>query len=116
VCCPTAELAEADGEYALKVALAGFDPKDISVTATPHEILIKAAHEHEKSGGDDKASVRWSEFRSNSVFRRVALPDAVDVSKIAASLKNGLLELTAPKVAGSAGAEKPRKVKLSTPS
>lgn len=112
-CWPTAELAESDGQYSLKVALAGFDAKDIAVTATPHEIMVKAAHKHERSGGE--AELKWSEFRSNDFFRRVELPGDVDVGRISASLNNGLLEITAPKSKSSA-AESVSESKVSTPS
>ena len=42
-CWPAAELTEANGGYSLKVALAGFDPKEIEVTADlgPDEICEK---------------------------------------------------------------------------
>jgi HSP20 family molecular chaperone IbpA len=116
VCWPAAELAEADGQYSLKVALAGFEPDDITVTATPSEIMVKAAHEQRQSGADDAARLKWSEFRSNDVYRRVELPDPIDVDKISASLSNGLLEVTAPKAAARPDAEQAEKIALSTPS
>jgi hypothetical protein len=31
-----------------QVALRGFDPSEIALTATPHEIMIEANHEHTK--------------------------------------------------------------------
>jgi HSP20 family protein len=97
VCWPSAELTEKNGTYALKVALAGFEPGEISVTATPREIIVKAAHKREeKSSEEGETKLRWSEFRSNEVFRRVELPAAVDVEKISANLENGLLEVVAP--------------------
>jgi HSP20 family protein len=105
VCWPAAELTETDGEYLLRIALAGFDAKEISVTATPREIMVKAAQKEEMSGGEEE-KLQWSEFRSNDVFRHV---DA-----ISASLKNGLLEITAPKA--EAGAQTAREIELSTPS
>jgi HSP20 family protein len=112
-CWPAAEFAESDGQYSLKVALAGFDAKEIAVTATRREIMVKAAHKHELSGGD--AVLKWSDFRSNDVFRRVELPEDVDVDRISASLNNGLLEITAPK-SKSAAAESVSEIELSTPS
>jgi HSP20 family molecular chaperone IbpA len=113
-CWPAAELSESDDDYSLKIAVAGFEPKEITVTATPREIMVKAAHKHEASGGDKKEELRWSEFRSNDVLRRVELPASVDVDKISANLKNGLLEITAPK--SQAEAEGAKKIELSTPS
>jgi HSP20 family molecular chaperone IbpA len=112
ICWPAAELAEADGRYSLKVALAGFEPRDIEVTATPQEIIVKAAHEREDKGTEDDARLKWTEFHRNDVYRRVELPAAVDVDGISASLENGMLAITAPK-AEAGKQESPRRIELS---
>ena len=97
VCWPAAKLAERDGAFVLEVALAGFEPGEISLTATPREIMIKANHEHTKRSDEKEApNLRWSEFRSDEVYRRVELPSSVDVGKTSASFKNGLLVVVAP--------------------
>jgi HSP20 family protein len=98
VCWPAAELAEREGEFVLNVALAGFEAGDITLTATPREIIVKAAHEHEQGSRKDEPKLRWTEFRSSNVFRRVELPAPVEVEKISASFENGLLKILAPKV------------------
>ena len=118
VCWPAAELVETGDAFNLKVALAGFDAKDIEVTATPCEVIVKAAREQRKSGGgkEKEGELKWSEFRSSDVFRRFELPADVDVDRIAASLSNGLLEVKAPKAAAEAAAEPARKISLNTPS
>jgi HSP20 family protein len=98
ICWPAAKLLERDSEFVLEVAIAGFEPKEITVTATPREIIVKADREREsKSDTESPGEIKWTEFRSNNVMRRVELPSAVDVSKVTASLKNGLLTITAPK-------------------
>ena len=96
ICWPAAELEEDDDEFELKVALAGFEPGDIAVTASPHELIIKAVHKSEQKG-EEKEKVRWSEFRDNSVYRRVELPVAIDVDKVEAKYKHGMLSVDAPK-------------------
>lgn len=97
LCWPASQLREDDDEYEFKVALAGFDEDDISLTASPHELMVKAKHESKReSDGDDK--VRWSHFTGDSVYRRVELPQAIDVSKVDAKLKNGMLKIEAQKV------------------
>ena len=111
VCWPAAELAEREGRYTLRVTLPGFEAAEISVTATPREIIVKAASKHQKTSADEQTKVRWSEFRSNDVFRRVELPAAVDVEKVTASLKNGLLEIVAPRQAEAAAAS-PKKIEV----
>jgi len=112
VCWPSAELVERDNEFILKVALAGFESKDIDVTATPREIIVKARHEHKAESTEAEGERRWSEFRSNDVFRRVALPADVDVAKVSASLKNGMLEIVAPQAKSDVKATK--KIEIST--
>jgi HSP20 family molecular chaperone IbpA len=112
VCWPAAELSERKGEFVLNVALAGFEPAEITVTATPREIMIKAAHKHErKSTGKGEPKLRWTEFRSNDVFRRVELPAAVDVDRVSAEFRNGLLEIAAPKA--QSAAESPKQIEIS---
>jgi HSP20 family protein len=103
LCWPAAELTECNGEYVLDAALAGFEPTEIEVTATPREIMIKGGHKSEQSAGGE-SKVRWSEIRSRNAFRRIGLPTTVDVEKISASIENGLLRIVAPRarVAGEA--------------
>lgn len=114
VCWPAAELVEDGDEFDLKVALAGFEPEEIAVTATPHELMIKASHEakQKKKKQGEKEIVHWSEFRSNDVFRRIELPSDVDVDKISADYRRGLLEIEAPKAAKAK--KLPTQVKISS--
>lgn len=111
ICWPAAQLVERDDAFSLEVALAGFEPAEVTVTATPREVIVKAAHKAEKSESKDEKGValRWSEFRSNDVYRRVELPSDVDVDKVAANLQNGLLKIVAPKAAAK---KKPTAVKV----
>lgn len=114
LCWPAAKLIEREGALVLEVALAGFEPSEISLTATPREIMIKANHEHTRKSQekpqDKDAATRWSEFRSDEVFRRVELPSAVDVTRTTASLKNGLLVVVAPLAPSSKA--KPTKISI----
>jgi HSP20 family molecular chaperone IbpA len=111
LCSPAAKLIEADGVFTLEVALAGFETNEIAVTATPREIMIKAKHDHTTNSGEkDEPKLRWSEFRSDEVYRRVALPSPVDVGRTTASLKNGLLVIVAPMDGSSKS--KPAKIEI----
>lgn len=114
-CWPAAELEEEDDEFELKVALAGFEPGDITVTASPQELIIRAVHEaesEEEEEEDEDEIVLWSEFRRNDVYRRIELPAPINVQKVKAKLKNGLLEIEAPKA--PAAAETPRRIEVAT--
>lgn len=99
ICWPSAELIEDDAFFEVKVALAGFDADQISVTATADELIIKAAREDRESESSDteKAQVRWSELRSEDVYRHIELPASIDVENVTAKFRNGMLEIEAPK-------------------
>jgi HSP20 family molecular chaperone IbpA len=97
---PAAKLVEEDQAYRLKVALPGYSAGEIEVTATPQEIIVKAASEKKgasKAQEPTKGTVRWSEFRSNEVCRRFEAPSAIDTNQVTASLQDGLLTVTAAK-------------------
>jgi len=113
VCWPAAELAEDDKEFTLRIALAGFDADDITVTANPRELIVKAEQEERKSTLEDSdEKVHFSEFRRENVYRRIALPADADVDKIEAEFKRGLLTIEVPKAPGPKKAAK--KVKVSS--
>ncbi len=90
-----AELSEKDETYEVDFALAGFDPKDIEVTAIPNEIIVRAATKETREVEKDK--VLWSEFGSKDVFRRFELPDPIDTDKVTATLEKGILRIKARK-------------------
>src|SRR5579872_331367 len=39
---PSSELIQGDNDFQARVALAGFDPKDIEVSATPEALIVEA--------------------------------------------------------------------------
>lgn len=112
VCWPSAELEDLDGRFALKVALAGYEPRDITVTATPRELIVSAARKSEAKSGN--GGVRWSEFYSSDALRRIELPEAVNVKKTTATFNNGLLEVVAPKAGATEERRKEAKIAVST--
>ena len=97
VCWPPAELVEESDEFEIKIALAGYEPEEISVTATPKEIIVKADHESDED--DEDAITRFSEFRSNRVYRRFELPTKIRSDNVEARFRNGLLKIEAEKLA-----------------
>jgi HSP20 family molecular chaperone IbpA len=99
LCWPASELVEREKDYTLTVALAGFKPKDITVTATARELIVHGAVEETRTRKTKatQKQVCWSEFRSNDVYRRVELPIDILVDKVSARYEHGLLEITAPK-------------------
>jgi len=100
ICWPAAELIEREDEFVLSMALAGYAPSQIELTATPREVVVHACSE---AGSTDErpeppVALRWSEFRSNDVMRRVELPQEVDLRRAKASFKHGMLRISLPKI------------------
>jgi HSP20 family molecular chaperone IbpA len=96
---PPSELIEGKKDFQARVALAGFDAKDVEVTAAPEALIIEAekTHTHDVKEGN----VHFCEFSGQKLLRRIDLPTAIDVDKVTASLDNGMLQVTAPKAAQS---------------
>lgn len=94
---PASELVEDDKAFHIQAAVPGLEAKDVKVTATPAEVLIRG----EKSTRNKKkdGNVHLSEFTQKSIFRRFALPSQVDVDSVKAKVENGLLTVDAPKKA-----------------
>ena len=90
-----AELVDEEKAFKARIALPGFEAKDIEVSATPDAILILADSAHTHEGHDE--GVCFCEFCAQSVFRRFDLPAPVDVDKMTASIDKGILQVTAPK-------------------
>ena len=94
---PASELIENKNDFRARLALPGFDPKDLEVTATPNALVVRAesAHTHEGKEGE----VCFCEFSGQKLFRRLDLPSDIEVDKVTASLDKGMLEIVAPKAA-----------------
>jgi HSP20 family molecular chaperone IbpA len=100
---PESDLLEKDGKFEMQVAVTGYDPKDVHVTALPDAVLVTAesTHKHNKSDGD----VCFCEFQ-RSMFRRYDLPAPIDVDKVTANVDDGILKVTAAKAETQAQTEK----------
>jgi len=110
ICWPAAQLVDREEELAASIALPGYEPREIELTATPRELIVHGhlRREHKEKEGD----VRWSEFRSNDVYRRIQLPAAIDAGRVKATLKQGILAVVAPKAASQAAGRKSASVSL----
>jgi HSP20 family protein len=92
---PASELVDDKKEFRARIALPGFDAKDIQVSAMPDALVIQAdaTHTHEGKSGN----VCFCDFSAKTLFRRLPLPASIDVDKVTASVDKGILEVTAPK-------------------
>jgi HSP20 family molecular chaperone IbpA len=99
-CWPATAFSEDAKGYRFDAELPGFDRDEVFVTATPAELIVKAVRCDETSGGSDE-TLRWSQLRTDDVYRRIEFPEPVDASKVAATLKHGMLHVVAPKASAS---------------
>jgi HSP20 family molecular chaperone IbpA len=102
LCWPATELVETESGYELSVALAGYQPSAVQVTATPREVIVqaKAATDRKDKTKQAEVTVRWSEFKSSDTYRRIEFDQDIDPNKVTATLHDGLLKIIAPKAAG----------------
>lgn len=90
-------LAETDQAFTLQAEVPGFSEKDLEVSVEPRRLTITGKREAKK---EEKAGKTvYSERCSDKILRIVNLPAEVEADKVTATLKNGMLEFTLPKVA-----------------
>jgi HSP20 family protein len=94
---PAVELTENDRDFRARIALPGFDEKDLKVTATPEAVIVKAEETHPHDAR--KGGVLLCEFSDKRLFRRLELPTPINVDKVTATLDRGILSIHAPKAA-----------------
>ena len=92
---PKMDVIDRDKEILVKAELPGFDKKDLDISITNKQLIIKAktCTENKEEDGD----YLKQEISRNEIYRSVLLPANVDDSNVKTSFKNGVLELTIPK-------------------
>lgn len=91
---PRTEVVEGDEDLILTAELPGVDEKDVEVTIDRSELVIRGEKRSERQVKEDGRS--WSESSVGSFQRVLALPEDVDLDRVEATFKNGLLTVTAP--------------------
>jgi len=96
------DVTEQDDALDIRAEVPGFEAKDLEITLEPRRLIVSGKRETKEEAA--KGKVIYKETCSNEILRQVSLPFDVDVSKASATLKNGVLELHAPKSASTASA------------
>ena len=96
-CRPAANLREDVKEFKAEVMLPGFEKEEISVNIEKNILTINAKHETTEASEPDKYT--WSEFSKMSQYKRsFVLPESVNADGIKAEYRNGILNISIPKV------------------
>jgi HSP20 family protein len=92
---PAVDIVEGDKAYEVTAELPGMDEKNVEVKLANGGLTIKGEKKEEKE--EKKKDYYLSERRYGAFERYFRLPDDVDVDKIEANVRNGVLKVTLPK-------------------
>lgn len=96
---PSVDLIDQDDKILLRAALPGVNKEDLEVSTTDHSVTISGCTRSESK--EAKGEYYRREIRAGSFLRTVSLPASVDEKRIKAVFKDGLLEVTLPKLEGA---------------
>lgn len=100
---PLVDIYEAGDKFMVRAELPGVDKEDVSVSVDDHVLTLKG----QKQFVEAKEGEKWKRVETSygEFTRSFSLPEEIDVDNISAAYKNGVLELSIPKV-------EPRKAKM----
>ena len=93
---PAVDIVEENDRFVLRADVPGVEPTDIDVSMDAGVLSI-SGQRFEESRSED-AGMQRVERVSGRFFRRFSLPDTADAESIQAQTKNGILEVTIPKL------------------
>ena len=106
---PAVESYTKEGKLVYKAELPGIDPKDVDVTVTDREVVIKGERRAEKESKEE--SYIYQEISYGSFERHFPLPEGAKIDDLKAKFTNGVLEVTVPV---PEKLEKARKIEIET--
>jgi HSP20 family protein len=108
---PAVDITESDKAYEVTAELPGMDEKNVEVKVAGGNLIIMGEKQEGKE--EKKKDYYLSERHFGSFERRFRLPKGVDVEKIEASFKKGVLTVNLPKKPEAQKPEKKIAVKAS---
>jgi HSP20 family protein len=93
------QIKELDDAIVVDAEVPGFNANELQLSLEPRRLTISG--KRQSSTEQKKGNVVYSERCSNELLRSVELPVEVNVSRASATLNNGILELSAPKLAAA---------------
>jgi HSP20 family molecular chaperone IbpA len=100
---PAVDVYENDHEILLYADMPGLTKEDINVNIDNGKMTLNGIRRVETTGTSN-----WEEFGSVEYIRNFSVPQSIDVSKVNAELKDGVLKLHLPK----SEAAKPRQIEI----
>ena len=93
---PDVDVEERENEYAVSIDIPGVDKKDVKVTVEGNVLTIAGERNYERTEDED-GTCYCSERRFGSFSRSFSLSKKIDIEKITAKHKNGVLTINLPK-------------------
>lgn len=92
---PHLNVAETEGSYEVTVDLPGLKPEDVNVELHDGQLTLSGKRHFEKE--ETGKTYHRVERRSGEFRRTIALPAAIDESKVNADFADGVLKVSLPK-------------------
>ena len=102
---PAVDIYENDDEILLYADMPGVVKEEVSVNIDNGRLSLSGVRKLETGG-----AASWEEFGNVEFVRNFSVPQTIDVEKVRAELKNGVLALHMPK----SEAAKPRQIEIRT--
>jgi len=93
---PRMDVIDREAEILVRAEVPGVERKDLEVSLADNMLTVKGSVSRKEK--EEKADYYRCETAQGAFVRTVAIPGKFDATKIAASLKDGVLEITLPKV------------------
>ncbi len=106
---PSIESYMKDGKLVFRAELSGVDPKDLDVSISERELVIKGERKQTKDTKEENYVYR--EISYGAFERHFALPEGVKTDELKAKFTNGILEVTVP----APVVTKARKIEIEVP-
>lgn len=83
---------EKEKEYVVRAEMPGFTPEEVKVELTGERLTIEAEHKEEPKKGEEKAERTYTHVK-----RLITLPPEIELEKVEAIYRNGVLEVHVPR-------------------
>ncbi|TNF98364.1 MAG: Hsp20/alpha crystallin family protein [Gammaproteobacteria bacterium] len=93
---PKVDVIDRDDEVVVRAEVPGVEKDDLEISVSDNSVTIKGETKHEEK--EEKGAYYRSEISRGAFTRTVVLPGIVATDKAKAKFKDGVLELTIPKI------------------
>jgi len=93
---PKVDVIDREAEVVVRAEVPGVEKDDLDISVSDNAVTIKGKTKREEK--EEKGDYYRCEISSAAFARTIPLPSNVDTDKVSAQFKDGVLELTLPKI------------------